>query len=335
MPPRKLEEIPVAVRMKVVEAYKTEKNKAKIGRLFGISRTTIGSIIKKFEVHGSMENRHRSGRKPKFTVRDEVQLSRIVKTNSRGTLDDITSEINNAKDSTFCSKTVRRKLFKMGYNRPVQKKKMVVRVCNRKKRVSWCRERKNWTVDDHWKDWIFSDECQVEIGNNNRVYIWRKTDEVDNPHLVCPPSKRICYEGVGTLTSVNGNINSEKYIEILENNLWPVIVRHFPHGNYVFQDDNAPVHRSRLLNAYMEENNVNTTSWPAQSPDINIIENIWLKLKRHLQCTRNTIDSKDQLIAEVTRFWQNISVDYIRQLYDTIPTRLQEVIKMKGNLTKY
>lgn len=344
MPPRKLEEIPVAVRMKVIEAYKTEKNKAEIGRLLGIPRTTIVSIIKKFEVHGSVENRHRSGRKPKFSVRDEVQLSRIMKSNRRGTLDDITSEINNAKDSTFCSKTVRRKLFKMGYNRRVQKKKMIVRVCNRKKRVSWCRERKNWTVDDHWKNWIFSDECQVVIGDNNRVYVWRKTDEVDNPHLVCAPSKSklsvmiwgcICYDGVGTLTSVNGNINSEKYIDILENNLWPVIVRHFPHGNYVFQDDNAPVHRSRLLSAYMEENNINTTSWPAQSPDINIIENIWLKLKRHLQSTRNTIESKDQLIAEVTRFWQNQSVEYVRQLYDTIPTRLLEVIKMKGNLTKY
>ncbi len=41
MPPRKLEEIPVAVRMKVVEAYKTEKNRAEIRRLFGISRTNM------------------------------------------------------------------------------------------------------------------------------------------------------------------------------------------------------------------------------------------------------------------------------------------------------
>lgn len=196
----------------------------------------------------------------------------------------------------------------MGYNRRVQKKKMIVRVCNRKKRVSWCRERKNWTVDDHWKHWIFSGGCQVIIGDNNRVYIWRKTDEVDNPHLACAQSKSklsvmiwgcICYDGVETLTIVNGKVNSEKYIDILENNLWPVIVRHFPHGNYVFQDDKAPVHRSRLLSAYKDESNINTTSWPARSPDINIIENIWLKLKRHLQSTRDTID---QLIAEVKRF---------------------------------
>lgn len=108
----------------------------------------------------------------------------------------------------------------------------------------------------------------------------------------------ICYDGVGTLTNVNGNINSEKYIDILENNFWPVNVRHFPHGNYVFKDDNASVHRSLLLSAYIEENNINTTSWPAQPPDIKIIKNIWLKLKRHLQSTRNTIESKDWLILK-------------------------------------
>lgn len=78
-----------------------------------------------------MGKRHRSGRKPKFTVCDEVQFSRIMK-NRRGTLDDITSAINNAKDFTFYSKTVRSKLFKMRYNRRVKKKKMVIRVYNRK-----------------------------------------------------------------------------------------------------------------------------------------------------------------------------------------------------------
>lgn len=70
----------------------------------------------------------------------------------------------------------------------------------------------------------------------------------------------------------------------------------------LFQDDNAFVHRSRLFSAYKEENNINTTSWPAKSPNINIIEYIWLNLKRNLQPTRNIIDSKDQLIVEVTLF---------------------------------
>ena len=36
----------------------------------------------------------------------------------------------------------------------------------------------------------------------------------------------INYEGVGTLTVVDGNINAKKYIEVIDNLVWPVIARH-------------------------------------------------------------------------------------------------------------
>ena len=130
----------------------------------------------------------------------------------------------------------------MGYSRRVQKRRWSSENVIEKTQFHVVGREKNWSVDDHWKNWIFSDECQVEIGNNNRVYIWRKSDEVVNPNLVCATLNRklsvmiwgcIFYDSVGTLTSVNGNINSQTYIEILENNLGPVIDRYFPHVNYV------------------------------------------------------------------------------------------------------
>jgi hypothetical protein len=45
----------------------------------------------------------------------------------------------------------------------------------------------------------------------------------------------ISYYGVGTLTPVVDNLNSEKYINILDDNLWPVIAQHFPTSPYIFQ----------------------------------------------------------------------------------------------------
>ena len=113
---------------------------------------------------------------------------------------------------------------------------MVLREANRKKRVKWCKERRGRTVDNYWKKEIFSDESQIVLGTNNRVYIWRKDDEKYNPHLICSRSERkislmiwgcICYDGVGTLTAVEGKINSAKYIDILDKNLWPVVVWYF------------------------------------------------------------------------------------------------------------
>jgi hypothetical protein len=40
----------------------------------------------------------------------------------------------------------------------------------------------------------------------------------------------ISYYGVGILTPVEGNMNTEKYISVLDDNVWPVIARHFSNG---------------------------------------------------------------------------------------------------------
>ena len=40
---------------------------------------------------------------------------------------------------------------------------------------------------------------------------------------------------MGTIAKVMGNINSEKYKEILEDHVWPVKVRHFPDYQYFFR----------------------------------------------------------------------------------------------------
>ena len=145
----------------------------------------------------------------------------------------------------------------------------------------------------------------------------------------------VTYDGVGTLTPVHGTIDAEAYIKILDDNLWPVIAKNFAAKPYVFQDDNAPVHRARSVMTYMAENRVNTTTWPAQSPDLNIIENVWLHIKRELQNVSEHITSKQQLFDEIHTIWQNVTIDYVRRLYETIPARISEVIRMKGHMTKF
>ena len=139
---------------------------------------------------------------------------------------------------------------------------------------------------------MFSDESQIVLGTNNRLYVWQKVDEKYNPHLICSRSERkislmiwgcICYDGVGTLTAVKGNINSAKYIDIQDKNLWPVVVWYFEGKEYLFMDDSAPVHRAHTVENYKDQNEVTSMEWPAQSPDLNIIENIWLYMKRELQ----------------------------------------------------
>lgn len=62
----------------------------------------------------------------------------------------------------------------------------------------------------------------------------------------------ITYARVGTLTVIDSNINAKKYIQVIDNFIQPVIVRHFPDDNYLVKDDNAPMHRARVVKKYME-----------------------------------------------------------------------------------
>ena len=123
-------------------------------------------------------------------------------------MSDITNRFNNSENINVCKKAMWRFIRSKGYRRCVCRKKIWIREVNRKKRVTWCKKKRQRPCDD-WKKVIFSDESQIVIGNDNRVYIWRKSDETFQPECICPCVNRkisvmiwgcITYNGVSTLT---------------------------------------------------------------------------------------------------------------------------------------
>ena len=142
-----------------------------------------------------------------------------------------------------------------------------------------------------------------------------KDDEKYNPHLICSRSERkislmiwgcIFYDGVGTLTAVEGNINAAKCIDILDKNLWPVVVWYFEEKEYLSMDYDAPVHRAHTVKNYKDQDEATSIEWPTRSPYLNIIENIWLYMKRELQKSVVNIATKNDLLREILRVWRNI-----------------------------
>ena len=176
------------------------------------------------------------------------------------------------------------------------------------------------------------------------MYCWRMKDENDAPYLVCPPKKRlvsimicmaITYGGQRTLKWVRGNINSQKYCSTLQEELLPLLESAYPDGNYTFVQDNAPVHVSVETRTWLDCNSVNTSVWPPQSPDLNLIDNLWRETKVKLRKNINNCTTPSDLYSRFQNIFFAIPEAAIQNLYCTIPRRLKAVIRNKRTLSKY
>jgi len=73
-------------------------------------------------------------------------------------------------------------------------------------------------------------------------------------------------------------------------------------------------HRSLLTRLWKKEHHISSFTWPAQSPDINVIENVLKVIKVHVQKDLSCIKSRQNLIESVLKAWSKLHRTYIRQL---------------------
>ena len=107
------------------------------------------------------------------------------------------------------------------------------------------------------------------------------------------------------LVIVDGNLNSRRYIDEL---LRPVVVHYVQNigQGALFQDDNARPPRARIVDAYLQQEQITRVDWPACSPHLNPIEHAY-QLGRAVQ-TRLNVDSTR---ADIRRF--------MLEEWDTLP----------------
>ena len=214
----------------------------------------------------------------------------------------------------------------------------------------------SWTVDD-WKRVIWSDECAVQKDSNATGYwVFRHQSKREKhaPQNVRMKSKDgnlsqmiwACFVGnkLGPIVFISGSINQDVYMELLRTEFDPFLNALAADGqtNLEFQQDNARPHSAKrtleFLEALARKHGLTIMDWPANSPDLSPIENLWAHIKHELRTrypdtatlkgSATTIKAKLQ--ERLNEIWWEIGEEVLNKLVEDMPKHCEEVIAAKG-----
>lgn len=322
-----------------VIAYSKEGQSIRyMARQMGRARATISAFKKKYEQTGELGRKKGSGRPRKTTKRQDRNVIREMLKNRKVTAKEIINEVGLG----VSQRTVRRRLNEKGYSSFFQRKRPFINKRNRRKRVKWARDHLNWT-DDDWDKVLWSDESPYTFRYQGKVRVWGRKNEKNRPCCTKGTLKfgggKInvwgCFSsgGIGHIHLVKGILKQRQYRTILRHHMIPSAQRLFGRSRWIFQQDNDPKHTAKSIQRWTRRRRLDVMPWPAQSPDLNPIENLWGILDSRLR--NRTCANATELYKTIKRGWRQIPNQTLENLVNSMHKRCKDVIKSRGYPIKY
>lgn len=262
----------------------------KITVLFGATPSTAYKVVSDYKKTGSFYPRKsKAGAPRKMTLREDWIAAWAITSGRCKTAVVVKQQIFlHLEEQTICHS-----LKRQGLNAHKHWKVPFLKKCHIQRRFAWAKSHQLWKAQQ-WRHVIFSDESKFNIfGSDGVQYCWGRTGEALDLRNTIKSVKHgrgsvmlwgcITWHGFGRLHRVHGQMNAIQYTEILSESLLGTLTDHRLNRRnviFAFAQDNDPKHTSKLAQKWFADKHIKLLPWPAQSPDMNIIEHVWDALDR-------------------------------------------------------
>lgn len=293
-----------------------------------VSKRTVERVYSTYLNEGVIGRRTGSGRTPTLTPQLKQRIGALIQWNPQFTCQDLADRINNE----VTAETIRLFLKDKEFNNKWPSKIPNLSRKDKTDRVVFAEE----NMEEEFDTTFFTDECMFTLNGHTKV--WGKRGCRVHVQQSTYPSKvmvwgAISARGKAYLETVEGTMDRFKYAEMLEERFFPVANDIMEEEEWGFQHDGASCHRANIVKDLLTDYGIEPPEWPARSPDLNPIENIWSILKS--QVYKRKPRTKRELEDFIFEEWENLDEDMVARVAESFNSRLEKVVERHGGVIDY
>lgn len=300
-----------------------------------VSKQGVRQFIKHYHQYGTIARKPGSGLPPKLSPTIQQLIEETMQEDDETSATQLQAIL--ASVGVYVSlATIVRNRVQLGWTYRGSAYCQLIRHQNKEKRLEWARTH----LHDSFENVIWSDETTVQLETHRR-HCYRKHGEKPRPKARAKhPTKvhvwaGISKKGATQVCIFEGIMAAPLYCEILQQTLIPFIQECFPPpSTHRFMQDNDPKHTSRAAQQFFLDSGINWWKTPAESPDMNPIENLWHELKEHIRREIKPT-TKQELVDGINHFWETVDIHKCRRYINHLRKVLPKVIELNGEATGY
>ena len=323
-------------RLDAVMAFLQHGTYKQAARAVSRSEKFVFGAVQKAKNGETLRDRPRSGRPPKMTPHGKRRAMTLLKRRKTGSLRKTASRLRTEGVDvhfTTVGRHVRSSLvFRVPRRVPIISKK------NQGRRMAFAKShsRNKWRTTLFTDEKLFGDPLDGKKRPRGR---WVPKGSTPCVHTRQKAFKLMVWGGISwkgktKLHFVEGKLNQWSYSDLCRTVYVPEGRKLFGRNGWTFMQDNATPHVALHTRRSLSKMVSVLPNWPAQSPDLNPIENVWCWMESELQLLPPAT-SATMLRKHLQAVWDRLDLDRIRNLIKSVPTRLKQVIRLQGGHTNY